>query len=319
MGSWKALEALILPMDADTFLREHWGQRPAHVTGGGADKFESFPGVEQLLGCLAGRLDESDGRWTPAFRHVNASGIGADGQVRSLGAVPLDLAGGLYNAGFSLGFAEIGKSVPALRALARDLVECGSLGAPVGINAYLTPPNSGSAMHYDSQHVFLCQRSGEKHWRVSDQPALPDPLLNGDRRLLEFASVRQLLERCGVNARQPDDVECRDLVLQAGDVLYLPPGHWHMPRTGARPSLHYTVTFTPACFWTLLQPLVNELALRHGGWRRDLRFAAGGDGRPLADVLQECLNELRGALEDETAERLVERHKRRTVIGSLVP
>ena len=50
------------------------------------------------------------------------------------------------------------------------------LAAPVGVNAYATPPaNRGFATHYDTHDVFVLQVAGRKRWRVHE-PVVPDPL-----------------------------------------------------------------------------------------------------------------------------------------------
>ncbi|KAI3851735.1 hypothetical protein MKX03_034366 [Papaver bracteatum] len=86
----------------------------------------------------------------------------------------------------------------------------------VGANAYLTPLRSqGLARHYDDHCVFICQLLGQKRWVVSPRqtsllPRLYEPLcyLTGSED--------------GIDA-----LECKQFLLQEGDILYIPRGCPH--------------------------------------------------------------------------------------------
>ncbi|XP_026457973.1 uncharacterized protein LOC113358592 isoform X2 [Papaver somniferum] len=86
----------------------------------------------------------------------------------------------------------------------------------VGANAYLTPPQSqGLARHYDDHCVFICQLLGQKRWVVSPRqtsllPRLYEPL------------------RCLTGSEDGIDAfECKQFLLQEGDILYIPRGCPH--------------------------------------------------------------------------------------------
>ncbi|KAI3929233.1 hypothetical protein MKX01_006469 [Papaver californicum] len=86
----------------------------------------------------------------------------------------------------------------------------------VGANAYLTPPRSqGLARHYDDHCVFICQLVGQKRWVLSPRhtsllPRLYEPLhhLTGSKH--------------GIDA-----FDCKQFLLQEGDILYIPRGCPH--------------------------------------------------------------------------------------------
>ncbi|KAK9097426.1 hypothetical protein Sjap_022923 [Stephania japonica] len=92
----------------------------------------------------------------------------------------------------------------------------------VGVNLYLTPPNSqGLARHYDDRCVFLCQLLGQKHWRVFPRQTLLLP------RLYEPCDSFLGYGSTDVESR------CMRFLLDKGDILYIPRGCPHEACTSA--------------------------------------------------------------------------------------
>ncbi|CAF1551321.1 unnamed protein product, partial [Adineta ricciae] len=104
-------------------------------------------------------------------------------------------------------------------------------GSLVGANTYLTPPGSqGFAPHYDDIDAFILQLEGKKHWRVYK------PL--NDDEVLPLKSSGDL-DKNILNGIKP----CIDVVLEAGDLLYMPRGYIHQGNTlDDAHSLHLTVS-----------------------------------------------------------------------------
>ncbi|CAF1469355.1 unnamed protein product [Rotaria magnacalcarata] len=104
-------------------------------------------------------------------------------------------------------------------------------GSLVGANTYLTPPGSqGFAPHYDDIDAFILQLEGRKHWRVYN------PL--NDDEVLPLKSSHDL-DKSVVDNVKP----CIDVVLEAGDLLYMPRGYIHQGYTlDDAHSLHLTVS-----------------------------------------------------------------------------
>ena len=103
------------------------------------------------------------------------------------------------------------------------------LDQPVQINAYLSPSSArGLDVHFDYHDVFVVQLDGTKRWRVwSPTERSRDPI-GGTHT---------------VPRPRPDELGAPilDLVLEPGDVLYLPRGHPHVAETTDRASAHLTV------------------------------------------------------------------------------
>ena len=85
-------------------------------------------------------------------------------------------------------------------------------------------PGGGVGPHIDLYDVFICQGSGKRHWRVGDR---------GEHR--EFAAHEALLH---VDPFEP----ILDVELEAGDILYIPPGFPHDGIT-LETSLSFSVGF----------------------------------------------------------------------------
>jgi lysine-specific demethylase/histidyl-hydroxylase NO66 len=162
-----------------------------------------------------------------------------------------------------------------------------ALGHGVQANAYWTPRGSqGFAVHHDTHDVLVLQVAGEKRWLLYDP-------------LLELPLKHQRWSQALGEPGEPTD----DLVLRAGDTLYLPRGWLHQAETSATDSLHLTIGIT-AYTWldavrAALAECEDELPFRRG-------VANGASG---AD---ELLESLRDKLTPEDVER---RRRRRFLEG----
>jgi len=156
-----------------------------------------------------------------------------------------------------------------------------ALGLPVQANSYYTPRGSqGFAVHHDTHDVLVLQVAGEKRWRVYEP-------------LLELPLKHQRYSPALGEHGEPTE----DLVLRAGDTLYLPRGWLHEAETSATDSLHLTIGIT-AHTWIdgakgALEELEDELVFR--------RSVTPGSTDGLADALVEQLE----------PERLEQRRRRR--------
>jgi bifunctional lysine-specific demethylase and histidyl-hydroxylase NO66 len=158
-----------------------------------------------------------------------------------------------------------------------------ALGYAVQANAYYTPRGSqGFAVHHDTHDVLVLQVAGEKRW------FLYEPLLELPLKHQRYSPA------LGVHGEPT-----HDLVLRAGDTLYLPRGWLHQAETSAHDSLHLTIGIA-AHTWLdaargALDACEDELELRRG--------AVGGTPEGLLEALSEQLE----------PERVGQRRRRRFV------
>lgn len=124
--------------------------------------------------------------------------------------------------GASLVIEEIHKYDDRVGELAANLAK--EMREPVRVNMYLSQPSrQGYNRHYDTHDVFILQVAGFKGWRVYDYT-------------VEFPLFVQKFHKF-----QPPTEPRLECVLEPGDVLYIPRGHWHEATAQIEPSMHLTV------------------------------------------------------------------------------
>jgi hypothetical protein len=133
---------------------------------------------------------------------------------------------------------------PALARFANNLAL--DLDQPIQINAYLSPASArGLDVHFDYHDVFVVQLEGTKRWRIwSPTDRSRDPVGG------KHAIARPKLEDLG----EP----MLDLVLEAGDVLYLPRGHPHIAETTDQASAHLTIGVLAITWHRVVRRAIDE-------------------------------------------------------------
>ena len=246
----------------------------------------SLPSINDLIISHTGSI--ISGKWTePVNSNINASITKKDGSHEQLIAIDLVTARNCYVNGFSLCFGDLSSSILSLqnlKTLATDLFGYPDL---IAVTAYLSPPNSTGVLHYDRQHNFFIQKDGCKRWSVSKEPAVNNPYENLVYSGLPQSFLDEMNER-GYKIRLPKDCGRTTYVLEPGDVLYVPPGFYHSPETMDQPSLHYTLTIEPACFWKdFNSETFSKLLSSDGSLTLDYRFLSVED---KAKLFQDCIN-----------------------------
>lgn len=269
------LAELIAPHAPDEFFESVFEVRALHAPGSAPDRFSSLISLEVIDALLAeGLFREGDLSMARAEPRL------ADGVwLRDDGLVDRGEVARLYQQGATL-------ILPQLQARHRPLADvCRQLEAdfscPVQTNIYLTPPNAqGFQTHYDNHDVLVLQVEGRKRWRLYDAPVgVP---YRGER----FTPGR---------FAQTDPRE--ELVLEPGDVLYVPRGLMHdaVNEGDDQASLHITTGLLAKTWADFLLEAVSEAALRTPALRRALPpgYAKGAVSRDLFDdAFQSALREV---------------------------
>lgn len=119
-------------------------------------------------------------------------------------------------------------------------------------NAYLSFSGTGSfGHHWDTHDVFALQLIGRKRWQLF-APTFPLPLSQHASQAL---------------GHPPPTVPVLDLVLEPGDLLYVPRGWWHQVLPFEEASLHLSVgTYGPSVLdyllWVASRVLPQDIRAR---------------------------------------------------------
>jgi ribosomal protein L16 Arg81 hydroxylase len=133
-----------------------------------------------------------------------------------------------FDQGATLRIPHIENHIPELNAFCLNLEA--TIGIPIRANLYMSPPFSqGFEAHFDMDDIFALQVNGSKTWSLhtqySHQVALPN-------------TAQMFTSKYHIPSGPPDE-----LLLQQGDLLYLPRGFMHNARTDEDSSIH--LTFAP--------------------------------------------------------------------------
>lgn len=136
------------------------------------------------------------------------------------------------------------KGEPSVDSYARDIGIF--TGRQVVSSAYVAFGTRDSfRCHWDTRDVFAIQLIGRKRWIVY-KPSLEAPLY-----------TQQSID---VEDRYPCPSEpYMDIVLEPGDMLYLPRGWWHNPLPLGEPSFHLSLGTFPALTMDFLQWAVTQM------------------------------------------------------------
>jgi hypothetical protein len=266
-----ALLRAIAPTGADEFLSGYWERRPLHVERGEPGRFDDLLSARDVE-----RQMSEPGLRTPGFRLVKAGEkIDPRDYTVDLPWRPKPFTGSADNLavvrefmrGATVVLQGLHLTWTPLARYCRELEAF--LGHPVQANAYYTPARSqGLPVHHDTHDVLVLQVAGTKRWLVYD-PVFELPLKH-----------QRYKEEMG----DPGPA-VMDVVLRAGDTLYLPRGWLHEALTSDDDSLHLTVGVSVVTWLDALRDLLAEC-------EDDVEFRrsvpADGDGAAeLVDRLSE--------------------------------
>lgn len=231
-------------VDPGEFGSRHWSRAPlltrAADLPGGFEDLLSDADVDELVA--------ERGLREPFFRLVrDGAGLGGATRTVTAGARRVgDLAdptrvSDLHLQGTTLVLQSLHRLHPPVARFCRRLAE--ELGHAAQCNAYVTPGGDaqGFDFHHDTHDVFVLQVSGRKRWLVHD-PVLELPLPSQPR--------------AGDGLVSPGAAPLLDVVLEAGDCLYLPRGFVHAALTTTEHSVHLTVGVLSTTWYDVLQDAV---------------------------------------------------------------
>lgn len=165
-------------------------------------------------------------------------------------------------------------------------------GQPATSNAYASFCGEGTfGKHWDTHDVFAIQLIGRKRWRIF-APTLPLPL--------SYQTSERSDQRC-------PESPVLDCVIEAGDVLYIPRGWWHLAIPLDEGSLHlsvgtYAATVYDYLMWVCARALPDDVRARAA--------LQGGSTEMLAHILERVGSVVRDPkIRSEFEQQIVQRER----------
>lgn len=255
-----SLAWLLAPLTVETFLDDFLAAGHHHIQRGSPHYFDRLlrgsTAVDELLEHLRPEPSAVHAVRGVQYRDFGAYRL-ADGTLDITG-VRNDLA-----EGYTIILEHLERYVRAITGLSHTIeVE---LDFATQVNAYITPPEStGFLPHYDHHDVVILQIQGSKTWHLYGDTAVAP---------LDMQRRKEVAEIFGTDLPAPTD-----LVLQAGDTLYLPRGQVHAAEAGPEQSIHLTVGIHVPSVLTLLTHMLQLLSFK------DERIHTRLPARHLADA-----------------------------------
>jgi ribosomal protein L16 Arg81 hydroxylase len=257
----KFLEQLLAPCPAVEFLENYWTQRAIHIKSNSPERFQSFFSWNELntllnYHCLA----EPD-------LHFSLNG-------KSLPETDNPENWNDYlKKGATLIIDGMQKRVPAIAQLAARLRQ--EIGYRTHVNLYFSPTaQQGFNCHYDNHDVLILQIEGEKEWFIFSETQ-PYPT-----------------QRHSDTLTPPETPPYLQCTLKAGEMLYIPRGHWHYAIAAQdSPSLHLTVGIDCQTGLDWLAGLIKE-AEQYQQWRQSIPLVHGADQTAAKTHLQQLQQHL---------------------------
>jgi len=245
------LDHLLSPVETATFLESDYGTRACHIPGT-ESKFADLFGWEDLSNVVNDRS-----AFYAKMKLILDKAKLPDEQLESMDH--------WLRRGATLVVDSLDSLDPVVGRFAQTLAR--EVNTRVSINCYVSwTRHQGFDLHYDYHDVFVVHTAGRKAWKVFE-PTVDAPIEQ---------------QRAGPQSNPPLNgkpyLECE---LTAGDVLYVPRGHWHYA-VASDPSVHLTVGLAPRSAIDLLQWLMLRLMNQDALLRRDfplVRAAALGGER----------------------------------------
>jgi ribosomal protein L16 Arg81 hydroxylase len=272
--------AMLAPMTTEDFFARHWGRAPLFLTGR-SDRFGELPFTpEEMHAHLARR---------PPTVGVKAQFFDASGQHRVM-AINEKQLHACFDAGMTVGVGPVEALLPKMQTWAQNLRATAGFLGEFRIMCYWSPSGTGFGWHYDEVGVFICQIRGSKRWWFSEAPVVECP-----RDSFVYAPGALEPLRAEGLAVEPPPAEGQTVLLQPGDILYLPAGTWHRTEAEGIESVALTLGLTSGGVDQLVRRCVRGWLDADPTWSRAL---------PFVEPEAICGGRIPDAVQRELAERL---------------
>lgn len=268
--------AVLHPVTEDLFFSEIWERKHCHIKRDDSANFQALISVDDIHRYLSTHSVSH-----PAIQLVhstqNISPSEYTDAQRKINPVVLDE---YFSQGATVVLSQAHQHFHALATFSRDVAKQFQMRAQT--NVYLSPPgNQGFRSHYDTHDVFILQVSGRKRFRFyPSDVALPFPDDEYDPEQNPHTDITE------------------EILLEAGDTLYIPRGLVHdavaMPDAS---SLHITLGVFPVIVRDLLQTCIQVAAEQDVALRETWALERSGskvtpslEVDAVSELIQRCLS-----------------------------
>ncbi len=263
----KALSTLLNPYSLSNFFAENWTKQAIVIPGNTSDKFQNLFGWKQLNHLLN-------------YHQISHPDLRFSQDGESLPVAKTENWLDQLQQGATLIINSVHRRTPELEELVANVRQ--ETGYRSQINLYCSSSaQQGFNCHYDSHEVLILQIDGQKEWFI-----FPETIA---------APTSTMRSADQIPPDVPPYLQC---VLNPGDVLYIPRGHWHYAiATGDptdenyAPSLHLTLGIDCQTGLDWLSWLREELQ-ENPEWRGNLPLIPDGEktaARPYLEQLRDRL------------------------------
>ena len=278
------LEALLHPMQEQVFFEQYWNRKALSIPGE-PDKFAGLfdraafdRAVHNCIDLKVGFTDENG--W-PGHFNIQPEQV-------------LEMLTG----GKTVCASCIDPKDPILTDFLSRIAKSFAVAGNFFFNSYLSPDGGGFGLHLDHHPVFILQIEGQKRWWYSPEPGLKEVITN-----VSFPRDRDVLRLPWVTVAKPREQDLCEVVLNPGDVLYMPKGTWHRAQAIGG-SLGLTLAMESVVPLELIQsallPHINKVEFRSQVPGYCSRSAQDGMPPELERTLEAALRELRATVNSLT-------------------
>ncbi len=230
------LAELVAPLSEPEFLAFLRERRLVHLRSANSGCYAHLTGWEALKRLI----EQGEYPRRPDYFRVAKESVPAPSERwRVDGKVDTIRLEQCLSDGFSIIITHIEQHVPALGALCQSL--SAQLLEPTYIGAIVTTGAEGAfRLHYDFEDLIILQVEGTKRWQL-----FGPPVSNPVRGMAKQAA--------------PNGAPMFDAVLEPGDLLFVPAGHWHHCQTISGRSIHLGIFLLPPTGWHAAKALTSEL------------------------------------------------------------
>ncbi|QSQ21784.1 cupin-like domain-containing protein [Pyxidicoccus parkwayensis] len=294
-GTGHELAQLLHPVTPEEFLAKYWEKQALHVRGT-PEKFARLFDRKRFDQAI---LHAGFDKRAPASFGIHAFWRNRHGLYAAIEIAPDQVREALTSR-TTVCVNDIGAGDEGLSVFAAHIKRQLGLPSPVRFNCYLSPPGEGLDTHYDARHATVIQLSGRKLWRYSRLPAAAYPLRNAI--VEQDGRVRQSDNKPIKDVPTPDESQFEEVMLEPGDILYLPPGCWHNAKAGDDSSLALNMACETVGFFSILGPELERVLQNRVEWRSlvpaTLATPAGAGAMPpeVKEFISSRVSELRELL-----------------------